>query len=80
MAGAGWRNLYVSAYDDDGDLVAATDPNGHTVSYSYNGLNEETSVTNADGDTTDVTYDDDGNVLTETDGLGHTTSYTYNDM
>jgi YD repeat-containing protein len=71
---------YTYGYDYDGDLVASTDPNGHTVSDSYNALNEETSVKNADCDTTDVTYDGDGNVLTETDGLGHTTSYTYNDM
>jgi YD repeat-containing protein len=32
-------------YDEDGNLLTATDANGHTTSYSYNARNEEVSVT-----------------------------------
>jgi RHS repeat-associated protein len=78
-AGSGGTATYTYGYDLDGDLLTATDSLGHTTSYSYNALNEKTSVENADGDTTGFTYDGDGNVLTVTDGLSHTTSYTYND-
>ena len=39
------------AYNQDGDLLTATDGDNHTTSYSYNALNEETSVENGDGDT-----------------------------
>jgi RHS repeat-associated protein len=68
---------YTYGYDLDGNLLTSTDPNAHTTSYAYNALDEETSVTNADGDTESFTYDHDGNVLTDTDGLDHTTTYTY---
>ena len=61
----------------DVNLDHSVYPNGHTKSYAYNALNEETSVTNADGDTESFTYDHDGNVLTDTDGLDHTTTYSY---
>ena len=68
------------AYNPDSDLLAVTDGDNHTVTSTYNDLNELTAVENADGDTTDYSYDADGNVLTVTDGLGHATTYTYNDM
>ena len=37
-------------YNQDGDLSKATDGDDHTTTYVYNALNEETSVTNGDGD------------------------------
>jgi len=71
---------YTYGYDLDGNLRTVTDPNNYTVTYTYNTLNEQTAVTNADGNTTSYAYDGDGNVLTLTDGLGHTVSYTYDAM
>ena len=65
------------AYNPDSDLLAVTDGDNHTVTSTYNALNEETSVTNPDGYETQFTYDGDGDVLTVTDGLDHMTTYTY---
>ena len=36
-------------YDLNSNLLTATDGNGHATNYTYNALNEQTSVTDADG-------------------------------
>ena len=63
-------------YDNNGNLLTATDGNGHATNYAYNALNERTSATDANGHVSSATYDGNGNVLTVTDGLGHATSMT----
>ena len=68
-------------YDADGNLLTATDGDGHTTTYTYNALNEQTVGRPTPTATPPAyTYDGDGRVLTVTDGLGHTTTYTYDAM
>ena len=62
-------------YDDDGNLLTATDANGHTTTYTYNARNEEVSMTDAMDRITSYGYDADGNLITVTDPLDQ-----YNDI
>jgi hypothetical protein len=78
-SGGGSLATYTFAFNDDGDLVAATGPTGHTVSHSYNALDEETSVENADGDTTEYTYDDDNRIGMDENGTRTWTLYDGSD-
>ncbi len=74
---ARWEPHYVYQTSDALLFVGVPFLRREKVSGTVRSLfNEETSTTNADGDTTSYTYDGDGNVLTESDGLGHTTSYS----
>ena len=46
------------AYDKVGNRTSATDPNGHTTTSEYDGLNRLTRTTNALNQVTTVAYDD----------------------
>jgi RHS repeat-associated protein len=63
-----------STYDGAGNLTSTTDGLGRTRTYSYNGLRQATSVTeakrvNAQPITISVTYDSAGNTLTRSEPL-----------
>jgi RHS repeat-associated protein len=64
-------------YDPDQNLIASTDANAHTTSYSYDAADERTSVRRADGTTRGTTYGPDGEVNEQIDGAGHATRYDY---
>jgi RHS repeat-associated protein len=75
------------AYDSAGRKLSMVSPRGNVAgatasqfmtTYTYNALDELTSVTDPDGDVTRYTYDDVGNKLTMTDADGNTTDYAYN--
>ncbi|HEX3722232.1 MAG TPA: RHS repeat-associated core domain-containing protein [Nitrolancea sp.] len=78
---------YVStaSYDAAGNPVVVVDRNGNGLTYTYNDLNEITSVKTprasllASPYLTTYSYDGDGNLESVTDGLGNTTRYTYGD-
>ncbi len=75
----------VYTYDANGNVLTATDPNGTTVTYTYDLINRQlrASQPGVDEDDTAVTiatsrtYDWAGNVLTSTDALANVTEYTY---
>lgn len=73
--GGVWDYTYDSSA---GDLLAKTDPEGNTVSYTYDAGHNTLSKTDADGSTTRYSYDAAGNMTRVTDPAGATTSYTYN--
>lgn len=64
-------------YDVMGRPVKTTDPLKRVTTYTYDNLNNLTSMTVA-GHTTTFTYNADNQLVSQTDALGHTTSYTYN--
>jgi RHS repeat-associated protein len=69
--------LWQYTYDTSaGDLLAKTNPEGNTTSYSYDANHNQLTKTDASG-TTSYTYDAAGNMTTVTDVAGQTTSYTY---
>jgi len=69
-----------------GDVIARTDPNGHTTSFTYDGYGDRTQATDPLGHSTTMTYDligrmtsmvrPNGNVAGATP-LSATTTYTY---
>lgn len=69
-----------------GELLASTDPIGHTTHYSYNVFGDPMSVTDPLGHETTMSYDPDGLLLTTTapngnvtggDAAAHTTTREY---
>ena len=64
-------------YDPDRNLIATTDANGNTTSYTYDLANEQTQVGRADGTIVRTGYDAAGNKTSLVDGAGDTTSYGY---
>ena len=85
-SGGTYQNDY--RYDSDGRLVLTTNNDGKHKAYTYNTLNQVTSVIDENGNRTDMTYDYAGNVLTSTQylqGNGNnstavTTRYEYDIM
>ena len=71
------------AYDEDGNLVSETDPEGNVTSATYDALGDVTSVTDpqlpgqSSPGTSTYTYDADGERLSATDPLGNATRQTY---
>ncbi len=71
------------AYDLDGDVTSVTDPNSHTITYSYKADNEETGETwvNPGGGSAlnlvTITYDADG-ATTQVQDANTNYQYTYN--
>lgn len=64
-------------FDEDGNLIRVTGPDGTvaTASYSVHGLPE--TVTGPDGTQKSYTYDARGNLTSVTDAVGALTAYTY---
>ena len=60
QAAAGKDTAYT--YDDDGNLLTATDANGHTTTYVYNARDEVVSVTDPMDRVTSYGYDAEGNL------------------
>jgi RHS repeat-associated protein len=67
-------------YDQNGNLVSTTDPNGNVTRLAYNIDGEPTQATDVLGETTTTTYDAVGNILSVTNALGATTFYLYDSM
>lgn len=68
-------------YDNNGNTVKETSPNGWATTVAYNADNEPTATTQQLTSTTNLvtsqTYDPAGNVTSSTDGNGNTTIYEY---
>jgi YD repeat-containing protein len=64
-------------YDNNGDMLAASDDNG-TITFGYDAQNRETTTTDVFGPTLNYAYDGNGNTTGETDSLGGSTTSTYN--
>jgi RHS repeat-associated protein len=56
-------NAWTSTYDASGNLLTHHDPLSHQTVYTYDTLNDATSVTDPNGVTTTLTYDAVGNLL-----------------
>lgn len=66
-------------YDVNGNyLIAATDPLGYTVSYTYDAAGNRTGVTDKRGNTTLVSYNLQDLPVAFQDPLGYVTQYEYN--
>jgi RHS repeat-associated protein len=61
-------------YDSAGDLIKATDPNGHTTSYGYDAEGNRASETNALGQTRAWAFDSTHDVISTTTPNGETTT------
>jgi len=68
--------------DIRGNRLLLRDPDAGTVTSSYNGWNELTSQTDANGNTISMAYDNQGRVIskayTSTDNVSDSYTYTYN--
>jgi RHS repeat-associated protein len=60
-------------YDAADRLISDTDGNGHTTSYGYDGVGNQTSVRDANNNITTIVYDSRNRAATITDALGHNT-------
>lgn len=74
----GENGYYLSiVYDELGRIIQSTNSEG-TKYISYNSLNQRTSETDREGNTTEYAYDANGNVILVTYADGLSESYTYN--
>lgn len=62
---------------NDGLLMRVTDPEGVTLSFTYDRFGDLLSCANAQGDVTRVVRDPSGNILELITPLGHVTRFTY---
>ena len=69
-----------SVYDDNGNLISATDNAGNTTTYTYDSMNRVISTTDPNGGISSVEYDGNGNVTKTIDPLGNITLYSYDAM
>ncbi len=72
----GGRNNYTYTLDAYGNRQGITDPNGNTVSYTYDGSGNVLTITDAVGTWT-YTYNNFAEVLTAKDPLNNTTTNVY---
>jgi RHS repeat-associated protein len=61
-------------YNEGGYVTSATDGDGHTTTYGYDGANDRTSMVDPDKDETKWTYDSTHDVETTTTPRGETTT------
>jgi len=68
-----------STYDPNGNKITSTDADGHTTTYTYDGLNRvsKTTYPTSPATYTTSTYDFRGNVIDTTDQAGHVTQNVY---
>jgi RHS repeat-associated protein len=75
------HNTTTYTYDLNGNLISATDANGHITQTPFNALNEQTSTALPDGTLTETrTYDYAGNLVSLLHFNGKTTTYAYDPM
>jgi RHS repeat-associated protein len=67
-----------NTYNTADELVASTDPDGHTTTYTYDSSGDMTSEKDADGDEKKWTYDGKHDIETETTPEGETTTIKRN--
>jgi RHS repeat-associated protein len=65
-------------YDDNGNLEAETDANGHTTAFVYNPADELIETKKPNGAVLKTEYDGAGNVVAQIDGEGNATTYVRN--
>ena len=66
----------IHIYDGNGNVTSVGDALGSRA-YTYNSLNEVTSIVYAGNATATFAYDGTGNLISTTDPMGNTTQYTY---
>jgi YD repeat-containing protein len=71
------RAKHLISYNKDDRLVADTDANGNTVTYTFDGVGNQIGVTDANNHGTSYAYDSMNRLTTVTDALGDTTVYGY---
>ena len=64
-------------YDRDYNLLAETEPLGHTKTFQYDSLGNRTVMTDALGRSWNYSYDSMGNVTSVRDPAGNTTTFEY---
>ncbi len=64
-------------YDENGNVLSQTDPNGNTRTFTYDEYGNKLTDTDPLGNTTAFTYDDLGNITSITDAMGNITSLEY---
>jgi RHS repeat-associated protein len=75
----GGSSTWSYTYNATGEVLTATDPDGNTTTYSYDGSGNLTGVTNALGQVTSLSsYDTNGRPGKITDPNGLVTTFTYN--
>jgi RHS repeat-associated protein len=67
-----------SEYELNGNLIAVTNPDGHTTTFGYNSAGDRTSEVDPDGHETKWTYDPTHDVKTITTPDGETTTFVRN--
>ena len=69
-------NMVTYTHDDFGRHIETAYYDGKET-YSYNGMNLKTSITDKNGNTTKIAYDNRGHVTQVIDALGNKTNITY---
>ena len=76
-------NVTQLLYNDRGNLLRETRPEGGITRYEYNdpaNPDKETAIVDPNGNRREMTYDFRGNRLTEKDPLGNVSEFTYNSL
>lgn len=70
--------IWTYTYNNNGQVITATDPGNHTTTYTYNASGGVATITNALGQVTSISsYDANGRPLTIQDPNGLTTTLVY---
>jgi large repetitive protein len=64
-------------YDDAGNMISLSDPEGHTTTFTHDVMGNVLTRTDGVNHTWTYTYDPAGRMTSATDPLGHTTAYEY---
>ena len=65
------------AYDQAGNMIQTTDPNGHVTNYGYDAMNRKNTVTDANGFMSQMVYDLAGHLTQSINPLGKTVTTAY---